>query len=1098
MNDPVSSHDDRLTELLLVWEEAAAAGQPESAAALCAGSPELAAALQREIDRLQAVDRFMSGGTTAEFGQSQPAADPNVESGRFPSLPGYEVLEELGRGGMGVVYKARQQSLDRLVAVKTLAGGRWGQPGFVSRMRQEALALSRINHPHVVQVIDVVETPDAVSIVLEYVDGESLARRQRVAPVAPAEAAALAQTIARTLAGVHEQGILHRDIKPANVLISRTGDVKISDFGLAKQEGSSEGLTLTGELLGSPAYMSPEQAQGRTAEIGVRTDVYAIGATLYELLTGRPPFHAGSHVETLRQVIESDPVPPRLLNPGFPRDLETVALKCLEKDPARRFSSAGELADELARFLAGKPIRSRPIGSLSRLARWSRRRPAAAALVAVSAAAAIAVVAGLSVHYRNLTKYNNDLTRLNNDLTSATTAAQNLQRIAEEHERQAKDGLYASDMNRAAIAWRDADTQGLAELVDRHIPAANEPDRRGFEWWYLHRLATPAHKVLLQVGSPVYVLCYSPDRRLLAAAGKDAIVRLFDPDTGKVARELATGQIEINGLAFSPDGGDLATAGDDGTVRVWILEEGVERLRIDAHPDKAFQLLYTPDGRQIVTCGDNPVIRVFAADSGSPIRILEGHERTVQSLVLADDGKTLLSASSDGTARTWNLETGGPLSRITATGAVRSLVGAGDRNLIATGSDAGFLQIWNIRDGRKLGEVKHLDAIESLALHPEGRLLAAGDRSGSIRVWPLSAEGEVGPDSLRAWQAHRGTTHALTWSFDGSRLISAGRGGRIIMWSLATAARDAGPSRFTIGKGNSYSLIPGTHSLLTIALEHRSLIRWDWRTGRQEESLIGDRYSDVHVSPDAQFVAVKLQSKALQVFPLAEVFRHPLAEIRLLDWNPGGEIRGAQFSPDSQTVAVPFQPEGTESRPEEQGVWLHGRPGFQRSERVPVPGAKAVAFSPDGGRLALGKDTGLVLWNIHEHRIVWESPQTDFSSVAFSPDGKLVVTGGVGRLVVVRDAEDGRIHFRLASHRARINTFAFSSDSRTLATASADGVIKLWHIPTGQELFELRGPGAACDRLEFAGDNRHLLALISNPGPDRDEILVFQAADGDE
>ena len=330
MSESVRETDDHLCELLLEWEESIAAGRPLSAAELCGQSPELAAALQREIDRLQSVDQFMYARSKSGTGPPPPAAGAGSESTRFPNLPGYEVLEELGRGGMGIVYKARQRSLNRLVAVKTLAGGRWGHPGFVARMRQEALALSRINHRHVVQVIDVVETPDAVSIVLEYVDGESLSRRQRGAPLPPAEAAALVQTIARTLASVHDQGILHRDVKPANVLISRTGEIKISDFGLAKQEGSSDSLTLTGELLGSPAYMAPEQAEGRLAEVGVRTDVYAIGATLYELLTGRPPFQAGSHVEILRQVVDADPVPPRLLNPGIPRDLETLALRCLE------------------------------------------------------------------------------------------------------------------------------------------------------------------------------------------------------------------------------------------------------------------------------------------------------------------------------------------------------------------------------------------------------------------------------------------------------------------------------------------------------------------------------------------------------------------------------------------------------------------------------------------------------------------------------------------------------------------------------------------------------------------------------------------------
>jgi WD40 repeat protein/serine/threonine protein kinase len=1098
MSESVRETDDHLCELLLDWEESQAAGRPVSAAELCGRSPELAAALQREIDCLKSVDQFIYARKDVGTRQAPAACSAGGESARFPNLPGYEVLDELGRGGMGVVYKARQLSLNRLVAVKTLAGGRWGHPGFAARMRQEAQALSRINHRHVVQVIDVIETPEAVSIVLEYVDGESLSRRQRGAPLPPAEAAALAQTIARTLAGVHEQGILHRDVKPANVLISRTGEIKITDFGLAKEEGSSDGLTLTGELLGSPAYMAPEQAEGRLAQISARTDVYAIGATLYELLTGRPPFQAGSHVEIIRQVVDADPVPPRLLDPGIPRDLETLALKCLEKDPDRRFATAGELADELSRYLNRQPIRSRPVGLPGRLARWCRRRPASAALVAVSAAAVLAVVAGLSIHYRNVTDYNRDLKRLNEDLSDATMKARSLQLIAEENERRAKDALYASDMNRAAIAWRDGDMRGLTELLDRQVPRAKESERRSFEWWYLHRQATPPHQALCDANSPVYMLCYSPDRRLLAMAGQDSVVRLYDPATGQVAHRLATGQIEINGVAFSPDGAELATAGDDGTVRIWNLTTYVQRLRIDAHPGKAFQLLYTPNGRQIVSCGDDPVIRVFAADSGERVRRLEGHLRTVHCLRLADDAQTLVSGSTDATVRTWDFETGRELWRSATTGAVRSLFVTADRKLVITGNDPGYLQIWDFRDGRKLGEARHLDAIESLAMHPEGRLLAAGDRSGSIRVWQLNAEGEIGPESLHAWQAHRGIAYSLVWTSDGKQLITAGSVGRVKSWSLAEALRPPGPFRFALGHANAFSPIPDSTSLVTTADSQRLLIRWNWQTGRKEGTLEGISADDVRVSPDARLVAVKIQSSGVYVFPLADVFRSPAEEKSLLDWKPGGTIRGIEFSPDSQTIAVPFQPDETENLPDEQCVWLHGAPDFQRNVRVGVPGAKTAAFSPDGSRLALGRDTGLVLWDISGQRVVWDSPQTDFASVVFSPDGKFVVTGGVGRLVIVRNAGDGTIRFRLASHRARINAFAFSPDGRTLATASADGVIKLWHVPTGQELFELRGPGSTCDRLAFAGDGRHLLALVFNPDPDRDEMLVYQAAGSDD
>jgi eukaryotic-like serine/threonine-protein kinase len=440
--------------------------------------------------------------------------------------------------------------------------------------------------------------------------------------------------------------------------------------------------------------------------------------------------------------------------------------------------------------------------------------------------------------------------------------------------------------------------QGLTELLERHVPRPNEPDRRGFEWWYLYRRTTLARDVLLEISSPVYQLCFSPDRRRLAAAGKDSNVRLFDPDSGKISLVLPTEQIEINGMSYSPDGIELATAGDDGTVRVFNLETSAERLKIAAHPDKAFVALFTPDGGRIVTCGNDPQIHVFDARSGAAVTTLEGHGTTVQTLILAGDGTKLVSGGNDRTARIWDLESGRELSRVAATGGVRSLAAARNPDVIVTGSDSGFVQSWNIRDGRKLGEVKHLDAIESLALHPDGKLLAAGDRSGGIRVWQLNADGEINPDGSRVWQAHLGITYSLAWSSDGNHLISGGRAGRVIRWHFASAARDAGPYRFTVGNGNSFSLIPRTHSLLTTAFEERLLIRWNWKTGQQEERLTESSFDDIHVSPDAKYVGLRARPAALRVYPFAELFHGTLPGTPALDWSPVGTIRRMRFSPD--------------------------------------------------------------------------------------------------------------------------------------------------------------------------------------------------------
>lgn len=1103
-SESARSVDDRLDELLLAWEESCAAGKPLTPDELCRDDSELAAALAREIERLQAIDRFILATPEWHVADAPHGTTQAPEDTAFPTFSDYEVLEELGRGGMGVVYKARQQKLSRLVAIKTLAGNRWGQPGFVARLKQEAQALSRMKHRHVVQVFDVIETPHAVSLVLEYVDGESLAKRRNGAPVPPQEAAQIAMTLAETLAAVHAAGLLHRDIKPANVLIGRNGDIKISDFGLAKDAETNDGLTATGDILGSPGYMAPEQAEGRTAAIDVRTDIYALGATLYETLTGRPPFVGGSVIETLDQVRHSDPVAPRLLNPGVSHDLETICLKCLEKDAARRFSTAQELSDELGRYLRGDPIHSRPIGRIDRALRWCRRRPAIAGLAALAAAAAIVSVALFVARQRDLTAYNRDLTHANEELEAAAISARRLQSIAEDHERQAKDALYAADMSRAAVAWRDEDTRGLTELLERHIPSAREPDRRGFEWWYFRRKAHPARKIMLDTRSPQYVIACSPDGRRMASAGKDAVVRLFDPQSGALSMEIVTGQIEVNGMAFAPNGRELGTAGDDGTIRIWDLASGAELRKWSAHPGKAFELRYTSDGAHIVSCGDNPVIRVFDAQSGVTVQKLLGHTHDVQALILSPDGKALASSSQDKTARVWDLATGRLTHEFTSSSPVGPVVFLRDQNRLVIGNDDGLCQTIDLPTRHAVSVARHLDRVGALALHPGGELIAVGDRSGKIRIRKIDSQGKLGDDRFQPWQAHAGNVFALAWTDDGSRLFSAGQGGRVISWSLDAVSRETGPESINAESVAAFCLIPRTRSLLTVSRKPHLLARWNWSDRVREELMTGEAgdlgpdLDDVQVSPDGQFVAFRRASFNLHVFSLDRIFNQPAAEAAIATWSPGGLMRAPCFSPDSATIAVPIHDDPGGGQPPDYSVWQFGPPNFQTSFRIPVRGAKVMAFGPGGRRLALSRDTGIVLWDSSERSALWEIAQTELCHyMAVSPDEQFLAAGGNNRLVVLRNLADGTVRHQLSNHRAPVSGIAFAPDSATLATAATDGVIKLWHVATGQELFELKGAGGSCRGLEFADDGRHLLALVTRESGGED-ILIWSAAEDAE
>ena len=332
-----------------------------------------------------------------------------TEAAGRPAVPGYDILQELGRGGMGVVYQARQVSLNRLVALKMILAGSHAGTEHKARFRVEAEAVARLQHPNIVQVHEVGEHDGQAYLALEFVEGGSLAQRQAGTPLPPAGAARLVETLARAVHHAHQRNIIHRDLKPANVLLTADGIPKIADFGLAKQlEG--EGVTASsGVIMGTPSYMSPEQARGVTRQVGPAVDVYALGAILYELLTGRPPFKAATALETLEQVLHQEPVPPRRLQPGLPRDLETSCLKCLHKEAGRRYADAATLGEDLRRFQAGEPIVARPVGIMERSWKWARRRPAVAAAVAITVLAVLSLLAGALWHNRQLSAAYHDL-----------------------------------------------------------------------------------------------------------------------------------------------------------------------------------------------------------------------------------------------------------------------------------------------------------------------------------------------------------------------------------------------------------------------------------------------------------------------------------------------------------------------------------------------------------------------------------------------------------------------------------------------------------------------------------------------------------------
>jgi eukaryotic-like serine/threonine-protein kinase len=351
---------------------------------VCRDCPELLGEVRRQWERVRAVEAEMDALFPGPDGPPpEDAAFLDGETG-LPRIEGYDVEAVLGRGGMGVVYRARHRKLNRPVALKMILAGAYASPADRARFQQEAVAVAALRHPNVVQVYDSGEAGGRSYFTMEFVEGGTLAQKLVGTPQSADQAAALVATLAEAIQVAHQSGIVHRDLKPANILLTAEGTHKVTDFGLARRLQGGGGLTLTGVPLGTPSYMAPEQGRGHGDVIGPATDVYALGAILYELLTGRPPFRAETAAATLQQALAEDPVPPSRLNRRVPRDLETICLKCLHKEPPRRYASAAALADDLQRYGRGEPIAARPAGRRERLARWVRRHPAAGLLATLA------------------------------------------------------------------------------------------------------------------------------------------------------------------------------------------------------------------------------------------------------------------------------------------------------------------------------------------------------------------------------------------------------------------------------------------------------------------------------------------------------------------------------------------------------------------------------------------------------------------------------------------------------------------------------------------------------------------------------------------
>jgi WD40 repeat protein/tRNA A-37 threonylcarbamoyl transferase component Bud32 len=983
---------------------------------------------------------------------------PAYES-NLPHVRGYEILGVVGCGGMGIVYKARHRELRRTVALKMLRGAALTDPEFQGRFQAEAEAVAQLQHPNIIQVFEVgtVESSAAVHspfIALEFVEGGSL-NKLTERPQAPRFVAELVEKLARAVESAHRIGVVHRDLKPANILLTADGEPKIADFGLAKQLGSDRDaggrfFTMAGTVVGTPEYMAPEQARGDAPTPAV--DIYALGVILYELLTGRVPFQAATPVETMNLLRLKEAVPPRQLAPNVPRDLETICLKCLEKEPGKRYATAGCLAEDLRCFLENRPIQARRTGEIERFARRCRRNPLVTALIAGVVAIFLAAFVLVTRSYWNA------------DAARRQEAAQRQEAEAkEEAERReryranimaAGNSLRVHDASAAGRSLEDAPEAyrnwewkhfqsrlDLSEFVLRseeaHRDASISADgRRAFlhgeqgrvEVWDLL-----GRKQIFKVAKMPENCSPSSSGLLYAQVSRDPVISIRELATDRLLCTLKGHTAAVHTLQFAPDDSWVFTGSEDQSVRVWEVATGRQVAHFKPYDAGLFSAAISPNGKFVVTAKDRGRnVDLWEAATGRRIANLPGHEKGIQGSRFTDSG---------------------------------------DRLVTVEGFPANNLHLWDTVTGQRIGKVMtgHENMITQLAFDPKGERLVSSAMDQTVRLWDVR-KGE----KIRILSGHNGRVAFTRFSPDGSRLLSASQDNTVRLWDATSGEPLAVMTGHTAPVAAANFSADG--SRIFSASQDGTVREWNVRQVESEGKLTGHQsyvYS-VAFFPDGKRVLSSAWDGTARVW----------------DATSGEEIRRLSHGDNTLVVAVAIHPAGrlaaTRSRhmntsvhdlvtlwDVETGKELHHWPAAAHGWID-----TRLAFSPDGGLLAVGCHPGEVrVWDVESRAEVacLRGHTDDVRDLAFSPDGQLLATAGEAGDRTVRIWHVGKKECVavLEGHRDCVYSLAFNPRGTILASGSLDGTVRLWDTSQWGESKELTQVNVAFG-LAFTPDGTRL------------------------
>ena len=1067
-----------------------------------------------------------------------------------PVVPGYEILTELGRGGMGIVYKAIQAGLNRTVALKMVLAGLHADKDDLQRFLDEAAAVARLQHPNIVQIHEIGLAEDRPFFSMEYLDGGTLADYLQHGPPSPWVAANLVETLARAIQYAHRQGIVHRDLKPANILLSGgvvsggvvTGDQtteilkasevlhtahpKITDFGLAKHLDGTGMRTRTGIVMGTPCYMAPEQVIGRPEDIGPSIDVYGLGAILFELLTGQPPFRADSELETVRLVVEQESAIPASARPRLPRDIETICLKCLQKEPSQRYPSAAALAEDLRRFQDGEPIQARPVGPLERLGRWCKRKPVVAAL---SAALLMVFISGLPLvtglwleakgnlglaEERQLAAENNAQEALQQKIR-ANQNADEAKRLHEEvkenlKEVQARRLKEQQQMVRIKLAggarcleeddWFGAGAWFTEALErEREVVAALSIDkdaaaeRAGMGSHHLRLTALREHGPRLvqfwtheSAGNAVG---FSAEEGWLCTTSAEGDARIWDVLSGE---EISTKPMRHGALIeqasfgrLNPRGGRrLITASAKLSLHVWDTASGAdvtppEIADLKQEDGPIDEAAFSPDARRLVLRSPDHA-HFLDLDKDTAVAIAVPHSRIVGLPAFSPDGRYLAVTAGNRMTRVWDTSTEKFLEseQIEQDWGDLLAVFSPDNRFLVTTAKYHVAQVWSVTPKMRTAfRVAHNGPVRAVTFRADGRWLATASSDGKALVLDLSTSNPAGPPLV-----HGSSVSMIQFSPDGRWLITVGEDRTVCVWDVVTGRsvipplKHSSPIRYV-------SLRPDGRHLATVSAD-RTVRVWDLASDATAQALRG--HDDVvrlaRFSPDGARIVTVSDDRTARLWDartgkaILPNLKHP-AKISHAEFSPDGRMLvttsdKAAWMWDSSTGRAIYQPIGRH---------LGNNHGVSRA-----------AFSPDGRFLLLSYVDRLNVFDLNQKKDVAQVVQPfgfEIAQMACSADGRRVCTIDNQVRVQVWDVPTNRFARHL-NHGQKVHTIGFSPDSRWLVTGAGDRDAWIWNVETGEQVHTL-AHGSSVFWARFSSDGS-LVATVGNDGTAR----LWDAASG--